>query len=86
MHWALRRGLPAAAAAPLQIRHLESQLEWVRNERDEERASKSKEGREAAQRATDAEAALTRLKAQRREEQKRWQKDKAAAGERAKAR
>ena len=70
----------------LQIRHLETQLEWVRSERDEERASKSREGREAAQRAVDAEAQLTRLKGQRREEQKRWQKEKAALAERAKVR
>ena len=67
-----------------QIRHLETQLEWVRSERDEERASKSREGREAAQRATEAEAQLQRLKAQRREDQKRWQKEKAALADRAK--
>lgn len=56
----------------------------MRSERDEERASKSKEGREAAQRATEAEAQLTRLKGQRREDQKRWQKEKTQLAERLK--
>lgn len=68
----------------VQIRSLETQLEWVRSERDEERASKSREGREAAQRAVDAEAQLTRLKGQRREEQKRWLKEKAQLADRVK--
>jgi len=58
------------------LRAAEQQVEWVKSERDEERTVRNREAREASQRAADIEAQLTRLKAARLDEQKRFQKEK----------
>jgi hypothetical protein len=67
----------------LQLRNAEQQLEWVRSERDEERAKAAKEARETTSRLSEADVQLRRLKEQRREEQKKAQRERTQLADRA---
>lgn len=64
------------------VRASEQQMEWIRSERDDERALRTKEQKEAAQRESELEAQLNRLKISRRDEQKKAAREKSTLADR----
>lgn len=68
------------------MRNLERELEWVRGEREEERASMSQERRELNSRLSQAESATTRQKSVSKDELKKVARERSQLSERCKVR
>ena len=62
--------------------NMERELEWVRGELEEERATAARRGKDAAGRVREADSAAARLRSLHKEESKRLSREKQQLGER----